>query len=380
VRAPARKDAAVSTVASPPQGNQDPASGMNGGMVSRGRGLMQLRHTFSKAAEYAAVLLEAAVDIKNILAIVVFGIAVAGSVAADFVKQHADWFIAACVLAALVSLAFIAKALARTRALRRQGPRQEARLKQQACRRELDAELSMYRHASPATRNIKDLEKKHHAYLKSLCHTAAATFDVLKPAMAPFSANIKHIVMADPNETGLLEPCYAQVVGTWADESERGKYNEAAAGKFVPLNSCYWYSLMFNPVVGRDYFAHHDRRELAAYLEKIGFGVADKVEPSFFRSWFGMPIYGQTQQRPGPDRDSPYIYVSRNGKMVVAGILCVDSPKAGAFLQAPGLELAHDVAVMQELTQSAFSSYRSMREIFDDAASPPATSAALALA
>jgi hypothetical protein len=331
-----------------------------------------LRRSLSKVTEYAAVILEAVVDIRNVAAIVIIVTTVAGSAAMEFVKDHPIPISLAGIALLLGVLVFVAQSVVKRKLLLRQVSVQEAKLKQQAYRRELNAEISSYRRADVATRSTKDLHERHRAHLAAICHTTAATFNALKPSMAPFSVNIKHIVMADPNGTGLPEPCYLPVVGTWTEESERGKYTQTVAGRPTPIESRYWYSLMFNPAVSRDYFAHHDRRELVAYLDTINWSVPNKAESNFFLSWFAMPIYGLSKQEPDSDRNTPYIYASRSGKMSVVGILCVDSAKAGVFHQVPGPELAHDIALMQELAQSAFASYEAVREVL--AGSGPALS------
>ena len=104
----------------------------------------------------------------------------------------------------------------------------------------------------------------------------------------------------------------------------------------------------FDP--NKDYFASPDVERLISIFEQNG---EQFVEPSiavsekFYQSVLVYPISGRTNL-------SKQKWLHANG-YAIAGMLCVDSPIKGAFCEKEGANVKSNLAVMQQLTDYAFS-------------------------
>jgi hypothetical protein len=165
----------------------------------------------------------------------------------------------------------------------------EARRAQLDASNEFDQALRRYRSA-PTPSLLADLVEKHWALWKAICDTAVAIFNADKPSFAPFSANIKSVMLDDPEKTDVRIPCFGMVVSSDDSDSDRAKFNATIKGEHIPISECYWYDQMFDPRYANDHYSHPNRKTLHARLKEEKFEFKERAMPDFFQSWLAAPI------------------------------------------------------------------------------------------
>jgi hypothetical protein len=190
----------------------------------------------------------------------------------------------------------------------------------------------------------------HEKYLAKLCQTAAFGFQVVKPWKGPFATNIKRIVLI-PDEDGYLVPHYKPLARSYVFDEARLKYDITLEDKPIKIADSATYSQMFTPQIGQDYYIHHDLSVLVRELKAHRYVEPNDTSLKFYRSMIIFPIYGHLHR---PTNEAWFRY---NG-YDVAGIMCVDSPKPGAFRDRIGVAREFDRGFMKQLTWYAFASFR----------------------
>lgn len=301
-------------------------------------------------------------QIKHILAILA-ALALSASMIGGFVSDHVYWAVGSAICLALVSTAAGSYSII-SRMWRARGQRiAEAFIQLQSSYEEFESEVFNFRN-EPSRESLRHLMTRHQALLFKICATAVAVFSTLKPRKGPFAANLKRIVLK-ADERGSAVPYYSPMASTYSDEEERKKYDEALKGNLVKVFDNFWYARMFSPQIGEDHFIHHDVRVLMRELSGDKFKEPNDTSATFFRSLMAFPVYGKLNRPAGWAGEPWYVYSDKD----VAGLICIDSRKSGAFRNVKGLTREYDLNIIKQLTRCAFSSFRLVDSVADIAKS-----------
>jgi hypothetical protein len=306
----------------------------------------------AKLLAIGGTVAEGVTNSQHLLAIgvAIFG---AGGAVCAFLENHTYLAIGA---GALMQAAIAAGAMnyAVRRVLRnREARRLELLAEIQACYYEFDTWVSMQ--ARPLSEEaFRQLQLRHTIFLTTLCEVAAHLFQEQRPRKGPFSANIKRVFRAR-NEVGELEPYYTQLTRyVGADADARLVFEKDQFAKPTKLADNHVYSRMFDERISEDFFMDKDIGPLVRKLRDERYLHPNDKTLLFYRSLAVFPIYGTLTH--ANERETTNWFEYNN--LQVAGTLCVDSPKMGAFNNAKHPTRAQDLCTLKLLSGLAFSSFR----------------------
>ena len=164
------------------------------------------------------------------------------------------------------------------------------------------------------------------------------------------------------------------MTSSYSDEQDRNDYDDAIRLNLVKVFANYWYNRMFTEEIADDFFICSDLRALMRDLSEDKFKEPNETSAKFFRSLVAMPISGRLH-RPANAAGEPW-FVYKNQE--VAGLICINSPRADAFRNVDSPERECDLNVMKRLAREAFWSFRQIDTIAGAAGRPLACSAILA--
>jgi hypothetical protein len=286
----------------------------------------------------------------------------AANAIAGFALDHIYWATGSGACLTLGGMAGASTALSSRLARKRELKISEAWNQLDGVRNDFDAAVINFRY-NQTRDNLAQLMNMHKRLIDKICATGVRVFEINKPRKGPFKANIKRIVLK-PDSRGTTVPYYSPMASTYSDEQDRSDYDDAIKLDLVKVFANYWYSRMFTEEIAEDFFICSDLRALIHDLSDDKFKEPNETSAKFFRSLIAMPICGRLH-RPADAAGEPW-FVYKNQE--VAGLICVDSVKAGAFRNTQGPEREYDLNVIKRLAREAFWSFRQIDTIGGPAA------------
>jgi hypothetical protein len=229
-------------------------------------------------------------------------------------------------------------------------------------RDEFDAAVIKFRN-SPTRDNLASLMAMHKQLIDRICTTAVRIFELRKPRKAPFKANIKRIILK-PDGRGIIVPYYSPMASTYSDEEDRNEYDHAIKLNLEKVFANYWYSRIFTEEIAEDFFICSDLRALMRDLREQRFKEPNETSAKFFRSLIALPVCGRLYRPVNAIREPWFGYKGQD----VAGLICVDSLKVGAFRNTHDPDREYDLNVMKRLAREAFWSFRQIDTISEPVA------------
>ncbi|MEH2549366.1 hypothetical protein V1283_006011 [Bradyrhizobium sp. AZCC 2262] len=139
-----------------------------------------------------------------------------------------------------------------------------------------------------------------------------------------------------------------------ADGDARLAFEKDQFGQPTRIADNYVHNRMFSTQISEDFYIDRDIKPLVLQLRDERFlHPNDKTLP-FYRSLAVYPIYGTLPNADARETKDWFIYK----QMLVAGTLCVDSPKTRAFDNAKRSTREQDLSTLKLLSCLAFSSFQ----------------------
>jgi hypothetical protein len=206
--------------------------------------------------------------------------------------------------------------------------------------------------------NFGNLEILLSDYLEAICNTAVGVFAAKKRNKKPFRSNIKRIELREQSSTPTY--VYRPLVRSSNFGPFHAAYDDNLEANPLEVKSNYAYRRIFDPHLRNDFFVGNDIAELLGEIKRSRETTSEPNQHSMelYQSLMVFPILGLR------DTNDCHIYAGIEQYLsyknrIVFGVMTIESGQKNAFDQAS------DVAIMQELSSSAFSAFRLFQAIWD---------------